>query len=734
MRPFHALLLILLLAGAGPVSAAGESAAADASQTFSATAGRGLTEASATPAPPTPAGRPERTYHILTTGNGHGFELYDESARRFTDFQDHPYRYVAAPADLTKDGPERRNLLVRFSLGITRGGADQWMEDWAQSSAGYLDESNIIEAAYRPARMSARGYYFSPFGLERNALVALMRVEPSAAGRARLSFRLGARAESEDIMKQTFAVEPIPGERLQRLETADAWAQTGNGQGALVYVPLVSGASLDCEAAAPTATPAPDQLAGAPVVCAGDSVDETMTLPSRDGWFGVAVVYVDDPAQAAAAAADVRAWQAGRAPAALLAGARKEWERWRKPAAVPFRDAEERKVWRQSEAVLRMSQVREPNLPAPNLRSSHGMILASLAPGHWATGWVRDGVYSTVALARMGHEAEAKASLNFFLNAEPVGGFKKYAQNAEYRISVTRYYGSGQEEADHSGDPEPNVELDGWGLFLWAARQYVDASGDTAWLSQPTRQGSVYEAMLDGVAGAIEKNLETLQTGTVMRADSSIWEVHDDHKKHFAFTTLMAARGLADFAALARKAGHDADADKYDKLAASLREGFARTFGTKDGLVGALEPAKDTDVDGAVVEALSMDVVDPASPLGRATLRGKIARLDTPIGGFKRNGGDDPYEVNEWPFIDLRLAGVYYRLGKRAAADALIARNTRQAARNFHLIPEEYVADPKQGKLGAYHGSIPMVGYGAGVYELSLLDRRRYSRSHSGRK
>lgn len=690
----------------------------------------------AAPAPETPSGAPVRTYHVLTTGNGHGFTLYDESRRRFTAFLDHPYRYVRAPADLTKDGPQRRNLLERFSLGLSRSGGD-WMEDWRQTAADYDRQTNIIRASYLPSGLKATGYYFSPFGLELNALVALMRVEPArdgarpprVAGRARLSFRLGDHPESEDIMKQSFEVAPIPGERLQRLDGTDAWVQTGNGAGALVYLPLSADASLSCAASPASARRAPDRLDGAPVVCAGDAVEESMTLPAHGGWFGVAVIFVEDAAAAPAAAAALRRWQAGRSPESLLARAYEEWASWRKPAPVTFRTLEERKLWRQSEAVLRMSQVREPNLPAPNLRTSHGMILASLAPGHWATGWVRDGLYSTAALARTGHYEEAKASLDFFLNAAPVGLFKKYAQGADYRISVTRYYGSGQEEADHSGDPAPNVELDGWGLFLWAARQYVDASGDTAWLSSRTRQGSVYEAMLEGVAGAIQKNLETLQTGTVMRADSSIWEVHDDHKKHFAFTTLMAARGLEDFAAIARRAGRDADADKYEKLAADTRAGFARTFGTPDGVVGALEPAKDTDVDGAVVEALSMGVVDPRSPLGQATLAGKIARLATPIGGYKRNGGTDPYAVNEWPFIDLRLAGVLFGLGRAPEGEALIDRNVDQAARNFHLIPEEYVADPKQGKLGSYHGSIPMVGYGAGVYELSLLEREKQARA-----
>ena len=37
----------------------------------------------------------------------------------------------------------------------------------------------------------------------------------------------------------------------------------------------------------------------------------------------------------------------------------------------------------------------------------------------------------------------------------------------------------------------------------------------------------------------------------IIRADSSIWEVHDANKRHYAYTTLSAARGFCDMAAMA---------------------------------------------------------------------------------------------------------------------------------------------------------------------------------------
>ena len=52
----------------------------------------------------------------------------------------------------------------------------------------------------------------------------------------------------------------------------------------------------------------------------------------------------------------------------------------------------------------------------------------------------------------------------------------------------------GRERLNFDG---PNYETDGWGLVLWAARQYLESSCDLDWLDSTTRQGdTVYEALL----------------------------------------------------------------------------------------------------------------------------------------------------------------------------------------------------------------------------------------------
>lgn len=48
---------------------------------------------------------------------------------------------------------------------------------------------------------------------------------------------------------------------------------------------------------------------------------------------------------------------------------------------------------------------------------------------------------------------------------------------------------------------------------------------------------------------------------------------------------------------------------------------------------------------------------------------------------------------------------------------------TGQGSANYNLLPELYNTRTSSGQIGAYSGSIPMVGYGAGAYQMTLLDR-----------
>ena len=99
---------------------------------------------------------------------------------------------------------------------------------------------------------------------------------------------------------------------------------------------------------------------------------------------------------------------------------------------------------------------------------------------------------------RSGHYAEAKAAIAFQMGAQ-VGSYEQYV-GMPYQISVVRYYGNGTEWSDSNADG-PNIEFDGFGLFLWALNEYVTASGDTASLT--TWWPTVKPQVADGVRPAV---------------------------------------------------------------------------------------------------------------------------------------------------------------------------------------------------------------------------------------
>ena len=72
---------------------------------------------------------------------------------------------------------------------------------------------------------------------------------------------------------------------------------------------------------------------------------------------------------------------------------------------------------------------------------------------------------------------------NYYLDAE-AGRFQQWMELAgyslpPYQISLVRYYGFGVEETDFN-EFGPNLEFDGFGLFLWALRASEVLTGDTS--------------------------------------------------------------------------------------------------------------------------------------------------------------------------------------------------------------------------------------------------------------
>ena len=368
--------------------------------------------------------------------------------------------------------------------------------------------------------------------------------------------------------------------------------------------------------------------------------------------------------------------------------------------AVYIYDGDRAELWRMSEVILRMGQVREPG-------RAHGQILASLPPGNWNISWVRDMCYAIVALARSGHAQEAWDGLAFMLGAQ--AGFYEDYVGLPYKISVTRYYGSGMEESD-SNENGPNVEFDGFGLFLWALGEVV-----AVWPQAPWQD--YWDVIRDEIADVIVALIDP--SSGLIAADSSIWEVHwNGQQKHYAYTSLAASRGLCAAADLAGLVGAEDRQDLYLQSSMSIRRAVSERLTDESGVIAQSYEELTSGAgyhDAATVEALGWNLVDPAGLMANAMLDALVLNLRPPSGrGFFRNDDGGWYDSQEWVFVDLRASVAFRLAGRAAVADDLLDWVTAQSLANHGLVSELY-----DERTADYQGEAPMVGFGAGAFILA---------------
>jgi GH15 family glucan-1,4-alpha-glucosidase len=311
---------------------------------------------------------------------------------------------------------------------------------------------------------------------------------------------------------------------------------------------------------------------------------------------------------------------------------------------------------------------------------------------------------------------------------------REAVNGADYQISVVRYFGDGAEEPFFTMEGSTNVEFDNWGEALWVLGEYLRKYDDPALLKAATHRGQLYESARDFIVKPLMANTERYGDGLIVAADTSIWEERQKDKKHFAFSTAMAIVGLREFAGVAQRAGDDAAREEALKDVALLEKGFAAAFIRDGKLHGTLEEGVKNDIDGALIPIINFGVVRDPKVIRDTVDRMELLKVAS--GGYRRvrSTYTDPaifeywYERQEFLFVDLALAELDRRLGRKTAAEAMLNRIVDKAAADHNIIPEMYVAVPCQlfpGKIGDPTGALPMVGYGAGAYVLHLLERER---------
>lgn len=616
----------------------------------------------------------------LVTGNGFGFAVVSPATATVSRFYAHPYSFARPePGKPLSEGVPTANFIERLGWSTPN---DHGI------ATDYDQDSNVIEARGSAGEL----YFFMPFGLRRTALIIDSQAAVGSAGEWRVTWSRPVRMRR---------VERVAGQEVELLRFDGI-------QESLLLVPLE-----------PVRTGM-----------------ERGYLVGSPAWVLISLASGDDIGRAVQ---EFDQWRAGLGARALVKREIAQLDRWRvrPPAGL---SAKEWHLWRQSEVMLRMAQSREPDRPG---RYGDGLIVASLPDGLWVMPWVRDMAWSTMALARMGHRAEARAALLAYFNARPTGKMRAETGGADYQISVVRYFGNGAEEPFFTMEGSTNIEFDNWGEVLWALSLYVRHYHDRALLAMPTYRGRLYESARDYVVKPLLANLEPYGGGLIVKADTSIWEERQKDKKHFAFSTAAAIVGLQGFAQLARDAGDESTRATVLADVALLKTGFKAAFIRGGSLHGTLEKGVKNDIDGALMTIIDMGVVtDPAVVRNTA---GRMKLLKVASGGYRRvrSTYTDPrifeywYERQEFVFVDISLAEVYRRLGRNDEAKDILDRIVSKAAADHDIIPEMYVAVPCRlfpGEIGAPTGARPMVGYGAGAYILDVLNRETYRKSPCSRK
>lgn len=652
----------------------------------------------------------ERSFNRIVTGNGHAIASWNRETARMDTFMEHAYRFNAPREDredLCFEADESRDLAFDSYFGVRAGSTGTWLADLPVVSAEHEQGTNIIHVVQRSGDLLLETRYAMPFGLEQPALVMSLTITNEGGDAVDVSpyalfnFRLGnadggrePNAEGEgvswDETRQTFyEYGPSQGTMAYAALSPIAHATASLG-GAGAFDSLRRGDDLDDNRAADGVTDVAPALQG-----------ETESLAAgASRTFSVALIWALDED----AGPDVEAFRTWLGADEAFEKMREEWTAWR---AEGVTDASTlglaQDVYDQSLVVLRMGQIREEG-------DGFGQILASLPPGlgfvdaQWNISWVRDMAYAVAGLIRSGHMQEARDALHFQLSA-PRGRHTDEV-GRPYRISITRYFGNGMEESD-CNDAGPNIEFDGFGLFLWTMGLYLDAGGDMTLLADN------WEVVRDEIAEVL---VSLIDPSGVISADSSIWEVHwNGAQRRFTYTSLAAVRGLCDASAMAERMGETEVATRYADAAQGIGAALVNRHTDARGTLA--QSAEDLlagtgYLDAATVEAINWGVIQPQGRIAQATQRALLDNLTVATGnGLMRNDDGGWYDSQEWVFVDLRLLPTLPDAERRTQLDTWLLN---QARANDLQISELLTADE-----GTYAGSIPMVGFGGGAYIVS---------------
>jgi MYXO-CTERM domain-containing protein len=738
----------------------------------------------------------QQTFFRLPSSNGHTAVLVDLSLGKMTHFREHlfgseePLLDAAGKEVWIGNQPQMirsRDVMAGGFFGVRADGDQRWLPgapvDFAASGyVGYSPGKNggtgVVRMVQKVGALTLTQYFFAPQGLPHAGYVMAMQVKNTGAvkvsgvsafslhdyhlgtGRPNVMDDIGEDGETVifdasggevDFVERGFAGVTVTRALAPPARHGASNAGTPAAQGVFGIVDGGGTANIpDFNGMSPAAN-------GWNTAYQWDLGDLD---PGESVWVGVAGAHHADPFADATADGWLDSYVAGKNVSVLVNEEIDGWKTFQSALNTPAGlGAGEEALVRQSAVMLKMGQVRDDKaylrewltkdgedrvtrfgaelgglpltLPGEVTHRGKGAVLASLPPGEWTVAWIRDGSYAVSAMAALGMQAEAKDALLFYLNAE-ANRFQKWSELApynmpEYKMSLVRYHGFGVEETDFN-DFGPNLEFDGFGLFLWALRAYETLTGDTSladehWGTIATTVADVLVALVDPANGLVRK-------------DSSIWETHwNGRERWWAYTSITAARGLCDAAAIAERKGDNSLATKYREAGMAIREAIAKHLTDGEGAIASTVEELQSGggyFDAAVLDAIAMGLFDPKGKIAGATLKAMDTHLAVAAGaGWSRNddrydhagkqdlsGWGSSYDSAEWVITDMRGATAAYLRGDVERSDRLVSWVRDQSLANFLAVAETY-----DETTGHYKFNAPMIGFGAGAYSLALFAR-----------
>ena len=603
-----------------------------------------------------------RRSSYLVTGNGFGFQVFDVNANAIKQYLERPYRYLKAnPSNPDGEGIVRRNLAFDTYFGVKAGGTAR-VARRARAERRRLRrrvEHDPLRAV-TVGGVDTESFFVAPFGYPGNALVMLLKVtntssaavpvtayaihnfkmgtapNPDAPGADGETDRRGtARARDRDRPRRRR--DGVRADRRRRRVDCNANAyNTVAAGGALTTQSPCSGTDQKNAFQKDLGTIAPG---ASRVVGRRRAVRRRRQRADRDAPRGTRssqasapdALYTDDP----------------RRDRGVAQAARARPRRDRDRDLAPGRDR--CCAWARSGAVQRLAAPpqhrHDPREPAAR-RLAHRL------------GARRDSTRSPRSRAAATATARRPRSTSSSTPTPAVPELPRERRRTGSRRSATT--ATARRRPTTPASRRRNIEIDGWGLFLWAARTYVDASGDIAWLAVDDEEGR------HGLRRDQDRRRRAARSRTSRRA---AWRSPTRRSGRSTGATAStsstrratAARGLCDMATLARRAGKTDDVARYKTLRArrpstAMKTNFIDSQQRARRLARAARDAARTTATARRSRPINWSCSPPSDPIATATL-GAMCYLQTPAGGYKRvEGSQDQYDTDEWILIDLRAS------------------------------------------------------------------------------